>query len=192
MSLRTTFLLALAGLLAVAGVATAQECPECDEDGEPGTSGSYSSVDFGYVADDALYLVDTDTSVSEEDDPKGFWAWLSVCVTVLVDCFEEILGFDTGYQSNADLYVSEHGIDLDASARLVDPACDLAPETCTFDFDESEVGHLDDETWRAGSDAHALLGEDAFTEGAMPFDPHALDGVDVDECVQDEGHLAPC
>lgn len=187
----TRFLLVLAALLAVSGVAAAQECPECDEDGEPGTSGSYSSVDTGYVSEDGIFLVDTDASFSDPDDPKGFWSWMSVCITALADCFEEILGFDTGFQGNVELYESEHGVDLDATFHLVDPACDLAPETCVISFDESEIGHLDDETWQGSTELHELLGEDAFTEGLAPEDLAALDGTDVDQCVHGES-LAPC
>lgn len=191
MRFRTHLLTALAGLLALSGLAAAQECPECDEDGEPGTSGSYSSFDTGYVTEDGVFLVDTDMSVADADDPKGFWSWMSVCITAILDCFEEILGFDTGFQGNAELYTSEQGMDLDATFRLVDPACDVAPEECTFSFDESELGHLDDETWQGSTELHEMLGEDAFTEGLMPADLGGLDGTDVDQCVQGD-HLAPC
>lgn len=185
------FLLALAALLAACGVAAAQECPECDADGEPGASGSYSSVDTGYVSEDGLYLVDTDMSVSDPDDPKGVWSWFSLCITALADCFEELLGLDTGFQGNVELYQSEQGMDLDATFRLADPACDLAPETCVFSFDESELGHLDDATWQGSTQLHEMLGEDAFTEGLLPADLAALDGADVDQCVHGES-LAPC
>ena len=191
MHIRTHLLGALAALLALSGVAAAQECPECDEDGEPGTSGSYSSVDTGYLTEDGILLVDTDMSVSDPDDPKGFWSWMSVCITALVDCFEEILGLDTGYQGNVEIYTSEQGVDLDATFRLVDPACDLAPETCVVSFDESELGHLDDETWQGSTQLHEMLGEEAFTPGLMPDEMRDLDGVDVDQCVQGD-HLAPC
>lgn len=190
MSFGIRILTALAAMLALAGVAAAQ-CPECDEDGEPGTSGSYSSIDTGYVTEDGIYLVDTDMSVSDPDDPKGFWAWISVCITAIVDCFEEVLGVDTGFQSSTDLYVSEHGLDLDSTVRLVDPACELAPETCVVDFDESELGQLDDMTWQGSTELHEMLGGEAFTEGLMPDEMRELDGVDVDECVTGEG-LAPC
>ena len=188
---RWYILSAFAALLAVSGLAAAQECPECDEDGEPGTSGSYSSVDTGYISENEAYLVDTDMSFSEEDDPKGVWSWFSLCITAIADCFEEILGFDTGFQGNVEVYESEHGTDLDATFTLIDPACDLAPETCTFSFDDSELGHLDDATWQGSNELHEMLGEDAFTEGLLPADLAALDGTDVDQCVQGEG-LAPC
>lgn len=191
MSFGTNLLMALAALLAVSGVAAAQ-CPECDPDGAPGTDdGSYSSVDVGAVGD-------TDLSVADEGS-SSFWAWFSVCLTVLIDGIEHLLGVDTGVQASADGYASEDGLDLDAAVDL-GTACGTAgagdavgdatgsPVDCAFDFDQSELGGLDGETWEAMSDLHAA----GAPYVGMPVSNDAADGLDADSCVVVDVHIHSC
>lgn len=170
----------LLAVLALAGtaVATNGPCPECDEDGTadehgvasksgPGNeSGSYHSVDAGVVTDHAETLGDTDLSVGDSDDPQGFWAWVSLCLSAFVEGLEDILGFDVDVDANVEAFVNEHGADLDATVTAPDQVCDALDDgtaaalgddgTCALGFDRSKAGDLDGQTWEAMGEADAV------------------------------------
>lgn len=189
MSFGIHILTALAAMLALAGVAAAQ-CPECDPDGAAGSDGSYSSIDLGAIHHDGGAVADTDLSVADEGS-SGFWAWLSVCLTVFIDSIEDLIGFDTGLQASADAYVSEDGIDLDAAVDLAD-LCASTPvgETvdCATTFDESPLGDLDGQTWQVAEEVHAA----GAPYVGMPVSNDAVDGIDVDACLVAELAIASC
>lgn len=229
MTIGTRLLLTLAGLLAIAGVASAQ-CPECDPDGEPGDDGSYSSIDLGAVDEHGAAVGDTDLSVADEGS-DSFWAWISICLMAFIEGIEDAIGIDLGLYASADAYVSEDGIDLDAGLTVPDAACGAANDAlgqapalpaapalpvdasqvpvdttvagapalpaapsvpsevpCSVDFDDSEVGGLDDATWDAMADAHA----NGAPYVGMPLGNEHLDGHDHDLCVGLELAIATC
>jgi hypothetical protein len=171
----------LLALVALAGIASAQNapCPECDEDGASNPENQYSSIDIGLIhEDDAEGLVDTDLATSHMGDEKGLWTWLSICLSVFVEKIENALGLDTGVDVDAhvEVYASEDGVDLDASIPGV------------WDFDESEIGHLDGETWEAMQDVNALRGDARTGLGV----PDGFEGIDVDACVYAELEIGTC
>lgn len=216
MTIGTRLLLTLAGLLAVAGIASAQ-CPECDPDGDPSDDGSYSSIDLGVVDDNATAAGDTDLSVADEGS-DSFWAWISLCIMAFVEHVQHAVGIDLGLYASADAYVSEDGIDLDAGATVPAAACGAAndamgnaptlpvdasqvpvdtavaaPEVpsqvpCSLDFDESALGELDGATWDAAAEAHA----NGAPYAGMPASNEHLDGHDDDMCVGLEITLDTC
>lgn len=177
-----SILIGLVAFLALAGVASAQSsCPECDEDGDGNTDNPYHSVDAGAILNNTTALADTDVAHSQNDDEKGLWAWLSICLSAMVGPIEDLLGVDTGLDSNTEVFASEDGVDLDATVHFGDE---------TIDFDDSEVGDLDGMTWEAAQDVNAARDE-------LPADvPQAeipdYDGIDVDVCVTDVVETAGC
>lgn len=182
MTTGTKFLMSLAALLAIAGFASAQSvCPECDEDGDGVADNTYHDVDLGVVEDHAEALVDTDLAHGHNDDEKGLWAWFSLCLSAWIGKIEEALGMDTDVDANVDAYVSEDGLDLDATAYLGGER---------VDFDDSELGDLDGMTWDAMADVHATLGS---TGAEIPrAEIPDYQGLDVDVCVNVEIGIIDC
>lgn len=163
-------LVALLGLLAVAGVATAQEtttCPECDEDVPPTDDCTYSSYDTGYVSENVTSLYDTDSCVHEADENGGWWATFSLCVTHVLNACGEMLGVFARF----NVFASEDGVDIDAGISTTDGL--------DVNFDDSPVGDLDDATWENAPD------QDLPTEAPVdaPTDLVPPEAMDVDECV---------
>lgn len=158
----------LAALVAVSGLAAAEPCPECDEDGEPADN-TYHSIDLGVVHDNATALADTDLALSHQNDEKGFWGWISICLTAFVDKVGEMLGVEADVNGHADVYASEEGVDVDASLEDVD-------------FDESALGDLDGMTFEAMgevNDRRAQMG----LGGHLPLGAPEMDDTDTDVCV---------
>lgn len=168
----------LVGLLAFSGVAAAQNssCPECDEDGASNPTNSYHSVDLGVVNDSYEALGDTDVAFDEETADRGFFGWISICLSAFLEKVGGIVGLDA--DANAEVYVEEDGVDVDATARLDGKKL--------VDFDESPVGHLDGKTW-----AHMKAVGNATRSVDRPDLPHVQD-TDLDVCVHAEVRLATC
>ena len=163
----TTLLAALAGLLAVAGVASAQdvaECPECDADVPAMDDCTYSSYDTGYVSNTTVDLVDTDMCVSKPGDERGWWATFSLCITQILTACGEMFGVFATF----NVFASEDGVDVDAGLETTDGL--------GVSFDESPLGGLDDATWESMPDAD--VPNDLPVE--VPVD---LPAMDVNECV---------
>lgn len=164
MGIRTMLLTCLIGLVALTGAATAQEnaCPECD-----GADDSwYSSIDAGFVDEEATALADTDASLGESKD-VGDFAWLSICLQFLQILGENIV-------ATVDVFASEEGVDVDGSVSVADESIDL---------DEDVIGDLDGQTWEA------LDGSDVD----LPVDHEDLgDGVDLDLCLTDLDVASAC
>lgn len=205
MSIGMRILAGLLALITAAGVASAQNdpCPECDSDGPAGDSGSYSSIDLGAITDNATALVDTDASFSDSDDEEGFWAWLSICLSVFVERIENLLGVESpevDLDANVDAFISDDGVDLDANVQLDDEVCDNMDgnvtealggnSDCVFSFDRSELGDLDGETWKVAAEAKAALGLD---EVNLPVGgEHIPEDIDIDLCLYAELELGVC
>lgn len=182
-------LIVLAGLLAIAGVASGQNnpCPECDPDGEPADN-SYRSVDAGLVdgngtSENASILVDTD--VAYNDDPeseKGFWTWLSICLSAFADYVEDVVGVHTDVDANVQVYSDSEGTDVDASVTGLQRVCGEvgANVTCDYDFDESELGDLDGMTYQAIATVEAKTGADVWVPAVGPD----TEDSDTDACVR--------
>lgn len=164
--------LALAGLLAFASPALANpnECPECDEDVPANDDCSFSSVDGGVITEDAGSLYDTDACVSKEDDPRGFWAVLSLCLSSWFSSVTEFIGFDMWL----DVFTSEDGTDVDAG--LSTPVGDV-------DLEETPLGDLDDATWQA---ADTLEESGVETPDLPPLGLDDAPTVDEDLCLYPE------
>ena len=193
----------LLALLALTGVASAQNdpCPECDPDGGENPDNTYSSIDLGLVGNDTEVLGDTDWAVSHSDDEKGFWAWLSLCLGVFLAHVEEILGVEVDADASVEAYLSEDGIDLDATVQMEDEVCQNVDGNvtaalgdngeCVFGFDRSELGDLDGQTWEVMGDANAQLRE-AGVDVHVPFPGEHAPSIDEDVCVEAELELGLC
>ena len=190
----------LMAMITIAGVASAQNdpCPECDDDGPNNPDNTYSSVDLGVIGNDTEALGDTDWAVSHTDDEKGFWAWLSICLSVFVQHVETLLGMEVDTDANVNAYLSEDGIDLDATVKMEDEVCSgldgnvtsaLGDNgTCTFSFDRSDLGDLDGQTWEAMGEVNAQL-EANGVELHVPFPGETVPSVDEDVCLHVELEL---
>lgn len=179
-------LIGLAALLAIAGVASAQNtpCPECDPDGEP-VENSYHSVDLGVVDEEETeVLADTDASHSHDGDEKGFWLWFSLCLNAFVQHVEDALGIHTDVDANAQVYADSEGADVDATLHVSQHVCDAVgvSTACDQDFDESELGDLDGMTYEAIAEVEATTGQDAFVPAVLPDTGDS----DTDVCVHAE------
>ena len=197
-------LMGLTALLAVSGVAAAQNdpCPECDPDGADNPDNTYSSVDLGYVTNDTEVLGDSDWAVSHSDDEKGFWAWLSLCLSAWLAHVEGVLGVDADVDGNVELYLSEDGVDLDATVQMDERVCETVGENetlaslgddggCVFGFDRSDLGDADGQTWVLLGDANGQL-RDAGVEPHVPFPGEHVPAVDEDLCLTAELELGLC
>lgn len=165
-------LIVLAGLLAIAGVAAAQNapCPECDPDGEP-VDNSYHSIDVGLIEENSTELLaDTDASHSHSGDEKGFWLWFALCLSAFVQHIEDTLGIHTDVDANAEVYADSEGVDLDASVHGVQHVCaELGVNaTCDWSFDQSELGDADGMTYEAIAGVEAATGADVFVPSVLP------------------------
>lgn len=149
-------------------VAQGQTCPECDEDGEP-VENTYYSVDLGVITNETEVLGDTDVALSHSDDEKGFWAWFSLCLSAFVDGIEDLIGVSVDADANVEAYLSEDGVDLDATVYVPGEACAALPAeaadaraalgdngACAFGYDRGALGELDGETWPAMEQANAV------------------------------------
>lgn len=158
-------LIALVGLLALAGMAAAQDadtsCPECDEDGTPDDS-SYSSVDYGVIDGDQHALVDTDASYGEKEDGT-FFTWMQLCWSIFLEDVEDLLGVDVvDVDGFLEVYEGEDGTDVDGGVWVGGEQ--------VADFDDSPLGDLD-----------GILSE-FFVEAPIEDVPET-DGIDEDACV---------
>ena len=172
----------LAVLLAVAGWASAQnaECPECDADGVPGVNSSYSSVDLGVIDEDDLEAIaDTDASLSDHRS-ETFFGWISICLSAFVDSIAGLVGLDLDLDANAEVYASEHGVDVDATV--------LSEGEEALDFDASALGDLDGATFEAMGGVRDATGldVDGGVGGLVP------DGLDVDACLEVDLAIVAC
>lgn len=158
MSIQKLLLTCLLGLVALAGVAAAQEagpCPECDEDGEPDDSW-YNSVDTGIITEEGGVVEDTDMSTGENQ--HGKFTWFQYCLR-----FFDALGNEIALMY--EVFVSEDGADIDAKLDVNGEEIDL---------EDTLVGDLDDKTW--GNMPETGL------DVPVPYD-ELPEGQDVDECV---------
>lgn len=182
-------LIVLVGLLALAGVAAAQNapCPECDPDGEP-VNNSYHSIDAGLVEENSTVLADTDSAHSHDDDEKGFWLWFSLCLSAFLAHVEDALGVHTDVDANAQVYADSEGVDIDASVHGVDAVCaKIDPDmACDWTFDGSEAGDLDGMTYEAIAEVESTTGVDVFVPAVLP------DTGDSDHDVCVENTLVAC
>lgn len=165
-------LIVLAGLLAIAGMATAQNapCPECDPDGEPAEN-SYHSIDVGVIEDNSTEVLgDTDVAHSHDGDEKGFWLWLALCLSAFVQHVEDALGVHTDLDANVEVYADSEGVDLDASVYGLQHACAAlgVNETCDWSFDGSELGDADGMTYEAVATVEATTGVDVYVPAVLP------------------------
>lgn len=187
--MRATFvLIVIAAMLALVGVAAAQNnpCPECDPDGES-YDNSYHSVDAGLIdgnatAEHAEALVDTDVSYNHDaESEKGFWTWFSICLSAFADYVEDIVGVHTDVDANAQVYSDSQGTDVDASVTGLQYICGAANVnmTCDYNFDDSEVGDADGMTYEAVSTVEATTGEDVWVPSVLPD----TEDSDTDVCV---------
>lgn len=186
-------LIVLAGLLAIAGVAAAQNapCPECDADGGSDPLNSYHSVDVGVIEDDSTEVLgDTDAAYSHDGDERGFWAWLSVCLSVFVQHVEDALGVQTDADANVEVYADSEGVDVDAAVYGTQAYCDMigVQEDCEPTFDESELGDADGMTYQAIADVEATTGQDVFVPAFLPDTGDS----DTDACLYADLELGLC
>lgn len=175
----TRLLCLLIALVALAGIASAQSaCPECDADGEGNDENTYHNIDIGVVEEETRTLVDTDAAHGHFRDGKGLWAWFSLCLEAFLGKIEEAIGVDLGVNGNAEAYVSEDGVDLDATLSVGDER---------VDFDGSAVGDLDGQTWE-------ILGATAPVRDEVdyPTDIPDYEGVFLDVCLYADLELASC
>lgn len=175
----TRLLSLLIALVAFAGIASAQSaCPECDADENVTADNTYHSINVGAVEEKTHALVDTDASHGHFRDGKGLWAWLSICFDAFLGHIEEALGLDLGVEGNVDAYVSEDGLDLDATLYVGDER---------LDFDDSAVGHLDGESWKAMKATKPLRDQVDY-----PTDIPDYDSIIVDACVFADVSVSTC
>lgn len=176
--MRTALILvSLAALLAIVGVAAAQNnpCPECDPDGEP-VNNSYHSVDAGLIDANATQqnaeaLVDTDVAYNHDpESEKGFWLWFALCLSAFVDYVEEAVGVHTDVDANVEIYSDSQGTDVDASVSGVQHVCAAANVnmTCDYNFDRSELGDADGMTYEAIATVEATTGADVWVPSVLP------------------------
>ena len=203
MSIGMRIVTGLLAMLALTGIASAQNapCPECDADGDANPENTYSSIDLGLVGNDTEVLGDTDWAVSHSDDEKGFWAWLSLCVGVFLQHVEETLGVKADADANVEAYVSQDGVDLDATVYAPGEACAAVPAeaaealvalgddgSCSFGFDRGAAGDADGQTWVMVGEADAQLGGIP----TAPFPGEHVPALDQDVCVDAELVLGTC
>ncbi|HVM46067.1 MAG TPA: hypothetical protein VM582_09050 [Candidatus Thermoplasmatota archaeon] len=168
----------LVALLALAGVAAAANapCPECDRDGEAVDS-NYWSVDAGAVTKDAEALADLDAATSHENSEGGFFAWLSICLSAVLEKIGDVVGLDL--DANAQAYADSDGADLDATLRVGDRVVDL---------DDTPAGKADDATWETLAKARGASGQDPRVPNVIP----ETEDADVDLCTNGELALVRC
>lgn len=181
-------IIAIVGLVAITGVATAQNapCPDCDPDGE-GVDNSYHSVDAGFVDantthESAELLADTDVAYDHDpESDKGFWLWFALCLSAFVDAVEDAVGLHTDVDANVETYADSEGVDVDASVSGLRHVCGFAQVnmTCDQDFDESELGGVDGMTYEAIAAVEATTGEDVWIPSVVP----ETEDSDTDVCV---------
>lgn len=114
--------------------------------------GNYGDLDASVVTDNASAALDADGSVVEADDveTQGIWAWLAVSLGAVFEDVAGWLGLDVdtpdALDANAEAYVSEDGIDLDATLSV--PCTPLTMDHCgEQSFDGSPAGDADGLTW---------------------------------------------
>lgn len=194
----------LMALVALAGVASAQNdpCPECDPDGPDNPENTYSSLDLGVLGNDTEALADSDWAVSHSDDEKGFWSWLSLCLGVFIAHVEDVLGVEVDVDGNVEAYVSQDGVDLDATVQMDDAVCQNVDGNvtatlgddggCAFGFDRSAAGDLDGQTWETLGEANAELRANGVEPHVVGFPGEYAPSVDEDVCLHAEMELGLC
>lgn len=190
----------LLALVAVSGLASAQDdpCPECDPDGGSNPDNTYSSVDVGALHGESKALADSDWATSHSDDEKGFWTWLSLCLSAFLSEWKEMLGVEADADAGVETYASQDGVDLDATVQADDQVCEPLPDdaraalgddgSCALGFDRSAAGDLDGRTWEAMGDVNARLDE-AGVDRRAPVPGETLPSVDADGCLECEAPL---
>lgn len=171
-------LIPIAALIALAGIAAAQNnpCPDCHPDKEGNWTNPFHEVDVGYVETNESgsttkeVLADTDVAHASPGEEKGFWAYLSICLSAFVDDVEQMLGIHTDIDAHADVYAESNGVDVDAGLTGTQVICDeLEVDTsCDWDFDQSQLGDLDGKTWQTVSKVETVTGEDVFVPAVVP------------------------
>lgn len=183
-------LIGIAALLALVGVAAAQNgpCPECDPDGDGVYDNPYHSIDVGAIVENETQvtdevLADTDVAYANEGDDKGFWLWLALCLSAFSQHVEDLLGIHTDVDANVEVYAESNGVDIDASTSGVQSLCESLEvgTDCPEDvnFDRSELGDLDGATWETIATVEATLGEDIEVPAVVPDTGSS----DTDVCV---------
>lgn len=203
MSIGLRILTGLMAMIALSGVAAAQNapCPECDTDGPGNDQSTYSSVDLGVVTNDAEALADTDWAVPHSDEGKGFWAWLSLCFGAFLGHVGDVFGVDADVDGNVDLYAGQDGVDLDATLQMDEAVCGQLDGNvtaaagddgdCVFGYDRSALGDTDGQTWETMGDVHAQL-DDAGVEHDLSLPGESVPSVDEDLCLDAEMNLGVC
>lgn len=145
LTLGMTTMLAFAGTASAAGPGA-----EASHDALVDGDARYADLDAGAAADEASAALDTDANVADPESAKdgGFFGWLQVgwssFVAKLGGVFETLGHDEPDVDGGAEAYVSDDGIDLDASVG-------------GHTFDDSPVGDLDGKTFEAGATAHGKL-----------------------------------
>lgn len=189
-------LIMIAAVLAISGVAAAQNnpCPECDPDGEA-VNNSYHSVDAGLIDANATHenaevLADSDVAYNHDaESEKGFWLWFALCLSAFADYVEDAIGVHTDLDANAEIYSDSEGTDVDASVSGVQHICAAAHVnmTCDYDFDESQLGDADGKTYTTISQVETTTGVDVWVPAVLPD----TDDTDTDACVRADLTVCP-
>lgn len=99
----------------------------------------YADGDANVSTDDAAGALDTDASTSDVTQAResGVFGWLQISFTAVSAKVQSVLaklGFEHDLSGDAEAYVSDDGVDLDANVL-------------GHDFDGSPAGKADDHTW---------------------------------------------
>ena len=143
--------LGLMTMLAFSGVASAAG-PDASHDAYVDAEDRYADLDGAASTDEGAAGLDTDANVADPESAKdgGFFGWLQVCWSTFVDkvggVFEKLGHEEPEVDGGAEAYVSDDGIDLDASVG-------------EHTFDGSPVGHLDGKTFETMTTVHGKVGE---------------------------------
>lgn len=143
--------LGLITMLAFAGTASAAG-PDVSHDALVDGDARYADLDAAAASDEASAALDTDANAADPASAKdgGFFGWLQVgwsSVVAKLGAVFETLGQDApSVDGGAEAYVSDDGVDLDAS---------LGEHT----FDGSAAGHLDGKTFETMTTAKGKVEE---------------------------------
>ena len=149
--------LGLVTMLAFAGTASAAG-PDASQEAFVDGDARYADLDAAAASDEAGAALDSDANVADPESAKdrGFFGWLQVgwsSFVARIGTVFETLGQDAPVvDGGAEAYVSDDGVDLDAS---------LGEHT----FDGSAAGHLDGKTFETMTTAKGKVEE---VKGKLP------------------------